>query len=170
MTPAAPQVKNLDIDFVQVLTKLRVGFYAWDPESGVGKIMVALGDSPGSTSIVDWTLVDDAAMVFSRVASIDIPGSAGVIAFTRYYVSVTAINGAGLMSLWQSASGVMLDPTPPACLQVRPRANAFPNARACGDMQVARVYGDMRLRITPSCPAVSHAQRVRPHHQHRVPA
>ena len=116
LTPA--EVAEVDIDFVAELTELRAGFAVWDTDSGVSDVLVAVGTAPGGTSVLDWTPVSADGV---RQLLVPLPASASLRTHTRYFVSVTAINGAGKLSLFASSDGVMIDDTPPVCLELRVR-------------------------------------------------
>lgn len=109
------RVRDLDIDFVTSLDVLRVKFNAWDVESGVGRIFIGAGTSPGSAGFVPWTPLPVAR---ARWAEVPI-GNRRLVRHVRYHVSVYAVNGAGSIGLWSSSDGVMIDDTPPVCVGYR---------------------------------------------------
>jgi len=116
LTPA--QKNAIEMDFVVELTELHIGFAAWDEDSGIKFVMVAVGPAPGSTGVMDWTpIVVDGV----RHITVPLPPSTTLLRHLRYYVAVAAVNGAGLLSLWASSDGIMKDDTPPVCVEYRVR-------------------------------------------------
>jgi len=82
-------VARLDIDFVAELDTLRVGFAAWDEDSGVQFVHVAVGTSPGSTSVLRWTRVK---VKGKRHFVVPLRKNTRVRRHRRYFVSIAAIN------------------------------------------------------------------------------
>ena len=87
VSPAEEQA--VELDFVTNLTELRVGFAAWDVESGVQRVLVAAGVAPGSTTLLGWTVVDVPGY---RHARVPLPPNTELQRHLRYYVSVAAVN------------------------------------------------------------------------------
>ena len=116
LTPA--QVTATDLDFVTELDELRVAFAAWDEDSGIKHVMVAAGPAPGSPAILKWTPVEVRG---KRQVRVPLPQTVALQRHLRYYVSVSAVNGAGLLALWASSDGIMIDDTPPVCVEYRVR-------------------------------------------------
>ena len=90
LTPA--QVTQFDLDFVTELSELRVGFAAWDEDSGIKHVMVAAGVAPGATTILKWTPVEVRG---KRQVVVPLPDNVQLIRHLRYYVSVSAVNVRG---------------------------------------------------------------------------
>ncbi|OGS28063.1 MAG: hypothetical protein A2297_02220 [Elusimicrobia bacterium RIFOXYB2_FULL_48_7] len=87
-----------------------------DAESGIAKYWWAVGTTPGSSNIKNWTNIGQLTLVDYTGFSLT-PG-------VTYYVSVKAENGAGLQSSTATSSGQVvsyfIDTTPPAApVQVR---------------------------------------------------
>ena len=116
LTPA--QISEVELDFVTSLEELRVGFAAWDEESGIKHVMVAAGTAPGSTSVLDWT---DVEVNGRRHVRVPLPEGTSLARHVRYYVAVSGVNGAGLLALWSSSDGIMIDDTEPVCVEYRVR-------------------------------------------------
>lgn len=87
LTPA--QVTKFDLDFVTELSELRVGFAAWDEDSGIKHVMVAAGVAPGATTILKWTPVEVRGR---RQVVVPLPADVQLIRHLRYYVAVSAVN------------------------------------------------------------------------------
>lgn len=80
------EVNKLEVDFVASLDQLRVGFSAWDLQSGAEGVMVAAGVNPGSASLMKWTY-------FRREGMRYVTLNAGILKpLTKYFVSVAAVN------------------------------------------------------------------------------
>ena len=116
LTPT--QLLALEVDYVYELFEVRVGFAAWDPESGVTEVMVSVGEAPGSTSVQRWTFK---TLRGKRHFLVDIPPERNLEHHKRYYVNIAAVNGAGALSNWASSDGIMIDDTPAVCVQYRVR-------------------------------------------------
>jgi len=80
--------RDVELDYTLSFSELTVGFAAWDIDSGITHVMVAVGTAPGSTSELPWTY---ATLKTSRQAVIPMDSSLLSI-HRRYYVSVTAVN------------------------------------------------------------------------------
>ena len=80
--------RDVELDYTLSFSELTVGFAAWDIDSGITHVMVAVGTAPGSTSVLPWTY---ATLKTSRQAVIPMDSSLLSI-HRRYYVSVTAVN------------------------------------------------------------------------------
>lgn len=87
LTPS--QVARVDLDFVVSLSRLRVGFAAWDEDSGIKHVMVAVGPAPGSPAILKWTPIKVDGV---RHVTATLPPGVPLIRHMRYYVSVSAVN------------------------------------------------------------------------------
>ena len=87
LTPT--QVSVIDLDFVTELSVLRVGFAAWDEDSGVKFVMVAAGPAPGSPAILKWTPIE---VKGRRFVTVPLPPNSKLVRHLRYYVSVSAVN------------------------------------------------------------------------------
>lgn len=88
--------RTLEVDFVtESMGGLRVGFGAWDPDSGIIQVLVAVGVAPGSTSLLPWTLVtlDTPRQITTPVQVTDLE------IHTRYFVSITAVNVSAVVVL-----------------------------------------------------------------------
>lgn len=78
-----------------------------DSQSGIVKYWYAVGTSPGSTDLVNWTdNGNNLSVTFTFMKPALIDGR-------TYYVSVIAEKGNGLKSLWTSSNGQTVDLTPP---------------------------------------------------------
>ena len=86
---APSDIIEVELDFVTALSELRVGFAAWDEDSGISLVQVAVGVAPGSTSIMDWTPVDH---VGKRHVAVQLPDGTSLVRHLRYYVSVSSVN------------------------------------------------------------------------------
>lgn len=87
LTPGAASV--MDLDFVTELSELRVGFGAWDLESGILQFSIAAGTAPGGTSVVPWTVLPFDG---TRQATVPLPAGLELAPHQRYYVSVATVN------------------------------------------------------------------------------
>ena len=116
LSPA--QEHAVDVDFVTSLPELRVGFGAWDEDSGIVGVLIACGNAPGSTSVLDWTF---ARVNGLRAVTVPLPSSFQAEPHVRYHISVAAVNGARAVSAWTSTDGVMIDDTGPVCVAYRIR-------------------------------------------------
>lgn len=109
-TPPAPvsQVNDglgMDISHTNSTTTISANWI--DSQNGIVKYWYAVGTSPGSTDLVNWTDNGNNLLVtftFTKPALID---------GRTYYVSVIAEKGNGLKSLWTSSNGQTVDLTPP---------------------------------------------------------
>lgn len=81
-----------------------------DPESEVVKYYYAIGTAPGITDVKDWT--DNGLNTTAESTGLNL--THGV----TYYISVKALNGAGLYSNVTSSNGQMVDTTPPFPISV----------------------------------------------------
>ena len=81
--------RDLEVDFVASFTnQLIVGFAAWDIDSGISGVKVAVGIAPGDASVLPWTRV---AMQTPRQAVVPVD-TALLSTHTRYFVSVISVN------------------------------------------------------------------------------
>lgn len=110
LTPA--QEFALELDFVQELRTLRMGFAAFDLESGIDRAFVAVGDAPGANNVMDWTEVELSGPR-SRVFTFDLPAGSVLEEHKRYHASIMPVNRAGLWGKPFTTDGIMIDTTPP---------------------------------------------------------
>jgi beta propeller repeat protein len=81
-----------------------------DPESEVVKYYYAIGTAPGLTDVKDWT--DNGLNTTANTTGLRLTHR------VTYYISVKALNGAGLYSNLTSSNGQMVDTTPPFPISV----------------------------------------------------
>lgn len=99
LTP--PVMSNVtDERYTISTTNLQAQWSGADPESGIAMYRYAIGTQPGIADVLPWT---DAG----TSTSINIDGLSLEVG-CRYYISVRAINGAGLLSAPAISSGVMV--------------------------------------------------------------
>jgi|GEM_PF-806313 len=103
--PAAPVVKDDGIYSTQQTT-LHASWTCSDPDSGIARVEYAIGTSPGSQDLVEFTSVGTATEITRNDLALE-NGS-------KYYFSVRAVNGAGLISNVGISDGITVDFTPPA--------------------------------------------------------
>ena len=78
---------------------------AEDPESGVVSFEVGWGSSPGLDDVWEFQEIGNASVWYARFKHGDL------VKGTRYYVTVRAINGAGLESEAMSSNGIVVGKT-----------------------------------------------------------
>jgi spore germination protein YaaH len=90
-----------DIDTSMDVTQVHANWNtASDPQSGIASYQWALGYTPGDSSVIGWT---------SAGTSLNAGATAlNLIPETMYYVSLKALNNAGLTSVLQSSDGFYL--------------------------------------------------------------
>lgn len=103
-TPPTTPVVIDDGDYSSVTTSLHAVWSAQDSESGVSSYSYCLGTSAGLDDIVHWTLT---------TATTATPTGLRLTNGSRYFFSVKATNGVGLVSAVGSSDGIIIDTTPP---------------------------------------------------------
>ncbi|MBP6964214.1 MAG: hypothetical protein KBC96_07405 [Armatimonadetes bacterium] len=104
LTPPSRSPLVTDDGLQQVETDyLHALWTAEDPESGIDRYQYAVGSSPGSNDVTDWT--------FTRETEIAV-GNLNLVPGRVYYVSVRARNGASLWSPVGSSDGILVLPDP----------------------------------------------------------
>jgi hypothetical protein len=92
-----------DIDSTSLATELSANWTpSTDGESGISKYWYAIGDTPGSTSVVGWTSTSN-----GTVTSVTRTGLILTVGKT-YYFSVKAVNGTGLGSNATNSDGQLV--------------------------------------------------------------
>ena len=104
-TPTTPTVID-DGAYSTLPSTLHASWSSSDPESGIARYEYAIGTTPGGEDLVGFT---DAG-VATQITRTDLALANGA----RYYFSVRATNGAGLVSYTGVSDGIMVDYTPPA--------------------------------------------------------
>ena len=103
--PTTPYVID-DGAYSTSATTLHASWTADDPESGIARYEYAIGTTAGGEELVPFTDIGPAA----QVTRTDLVLANGA----RYYFSVRATNGAGLVSYVGVSDGILVDFTPPA--------------------------------------------------------
>ena len=99
--PDAPVVVD-DGLFTTDTSQLHAVWSASDAESGIDEYQVAIGTTPGGTEAVGFTSVGTATEVTR--------GGLSLTAGQTYYISVKALNGAGLWSAVGTSDGIGVPP------------------------------------------------------------
>jgi len=97
-TPPSVPVVNVPGTYTDQTDRLSASWHAADPESGISLFRYAVGTRPGAADVVPW-----------RDAGLSTEATIGGLALTprlTYFVSVQAVNGAGIPSGIGSSSGV----------------------------------------------------------------
>ena len=102
--PSAPTVTD-DGAYTADAGQLHAVWSSSDAQSGIAKYEYAVGTQPGSTDVLGWT--DAGAATEKTVAGLSL------VSGTRYYISVRATNGAGLVGAVGTSDGILVDATPP---------------------------------------------------------
>lgn len=103
--PSAPTVID-DGAYTTNATQLHAVWSSSDAQSGIAKYEYAVGTTPGGIDVLGWT--DAGAATEKTITGLSL------VSGTRYYVSVRATNGAGLVSAVGTSDGILVDATPPA--------------------------------------------------------
>jgi hypothetical protein len=104
--PAVRDGLGVDIDQTTTATQLAANWDpATDPESGITGYWCAIGTSPGGVDVLNWTN-NGASTQITRTGLTLLGGR-------TYYVSVSAVNGAGLRGAPISSDGVTVTAAPP---------------------------------------------------------
>jgi len=100
----------VDEDIATSLTQLQANWAASsDVESGIADYLVAVGTTPGVADIYNWTSAG--AATSTTITGLSLTAS------TTYYISVKAVNGAGLQSAATTSDGITVtDSTPPTSI------------------------------------------------------
>jgi len=111
--PAAPSAVNdgtgADLSYSTSTSQLSANWSGTtDAESGISAYWYSIGTSTGASDTVSWTSTGAATSVTS--AGLTLTGG------QTYYVTVAAVNGAGLKSGNASSDGVTIDSTAPAAV------------------------------------------------------
>ena len=112
----AYDVPSPDIDYNGNPHELEANFdLATDPESGISGYQYCIGTTPGGTNTVNWTNLGN----FGSVVTLSDPNPPnGVPVGVRYYVTVRAMNNAGIVGPATSSNGQVVantsDTTPPS--------------------------------------------------------
>lgn len=85
--------------------QLHAVWASWDAQSGIAKYEYAVGTAAGSTDVLGWT--DAGSATEKTIAGLSLQSG------MRYYISVRATNGAGLVSAVGASDGILVDATPP---------------------------------------------------------
>jgi large repetitive protein len=100
---------------------IRISARATDNISGINRFEYAIGTTVQGTDVVDWTLLSGGSVEYFGSGTVQITADSRVINMepgTGYYVSVRAVNGAGLVSdVSHMSLPVKYDPTPPSNIQ-----------------------------------------------------
>ncbi|MHB9035641.1 MAG: beta-alanine-activating enzyme beta-propeller domain-containing protein [Armatimonadota bacterium] len=102
--PGAPVVTD-DGAYTGYTDRLHGSWTASDPESGVSSYEYCIGTAPGASDIAAWLNAGSATQATRTGLSL---ADKGV-----YYITVRAINGAGLTGPEASSDGIMVDATAP---------------------------------------------------------
>lgn len=97
-TPPSVPVVNVPETYTDRTDRLSASWHAADPESGISMFRYAVGTRPGAADVVPW-----------RDAGLSTEVTIGGLALTprlTYFVSVQAVNGAGLASAVGTSGGV----------------------------------------------------------------
>ncbi|HEX3044916.1 MAG TPA: S8 family serine peptidase [Bacillota bacterium] len=125
-----------DSQFTRYSTQLAANWTpSADPESGVVKYYYAIGTAPGLTDVKGWT--DNGLKTTAGRTGLNL--THGV----TYYISVKAINGAGLDSGISASNGQTVDTTPPALISTV-------NDGSGADSQFTRFTTQLSANWTPS--------------------
>ncbi len=110
ITPPAqvPQVYDMTFDDPDTIASADSITAVWDEsqdsESGIATYWVSLGAAPGASDTVPWTAATQTTAVFDGISLTE---------GTRYYFTVVAQNGAGLISAPSTSNGFVLDSLSP---------------------------------------------------------
>ncbi len=108
-TAPTPPVVVDDGDETPDLAQLHAAWTSSDPESGIVEYQYAIGTTSGGIDIVSWTLTD-AATEMTRTGL-------SLVDKTTYYISVKALNGAGLWSAVGVSDGILVSTNRPPTLE-----------------------------------------------------
>lgn len=98
--PPPPSVTDDGVEQIST-SRLRATWTASDSESGISCYQYAVGTSPGSTDIRDWTLTEE-----TQIELTDLNLTTG----ETYYISVKACNGSNLWGLPGVSDGIYILP------------------------------------------------------------
>lgn len=105
LTPPSQPAVTDDGAFTTVGTQLHATWTSVDAESGIARYEYAVGTTSGGTDALGWT---------SAGAATDYTISGlTLVSGKTYYISVRAINGAGVASPVGISDGILVDATPP---------------------------------------------------------
>lgn len=102
--PSKPTVTD-DGVYTTSLSQLHATWSSSDAQSGVTKYEYAVGTTSGGTEVVAWA---NAGTATEKTVT-----GLSLVSGTRYYISVRATNGAGLVSQVGTSDGILADATPP---------------------------------------------------------
>ena len=105
-TPPSTPVVTDDGNYLTTVSMLNASWSSLDPESGVVRYKYAVGTSPGADDVVPFADAGDATHM-------SLTGLQLVNGKT-YYISVRAVNAAGLVSTAGVSDGIKIDTTPPS--------------------------------------------------------
>jgi len=104
--PAVRDGTSTDIDVSYSLTQLSANWdAAADAESGIADYQYAIGTTAGGSDVVDWTSVGNVLAVTKSLLTL----TAG----QKYYFSVRAVNGVGLIGAVGTSNGQTAQPPEP---------------------------------------------------------
>lgn len=102
--PTVPTVTD-DGDFQTNASDLNASWISSDPESGIKSYEYCVGISPNDESVIKWTTTTLTAVSLTGLSL----ANGG-----KYYFTVKAINGAGMISDSASSDGITVDTTAPS--------------------------------------------------------
>jgi len=102
--PSQPTVTD-DGAFTTSGTQLHATWASSDAQSGIAKYEYAIGTTAGGVETLGWT---NAGVSTDKTIT-----GLTLVSGTRYYISVRATNGAGLVSSVGTSDGILVDATPP---------------------------------------------------------
>lgn len=105
-TPPTTPVVTDDGAYSTAQSTLHASWSSTDPETGVAGYEYAIGTTPGGEDLVPFTSIGAATEVIRT--------DLALINGARYYFSIRATNGAGLVSAVGASDGILVDFTPPA--------------------------------------------------------
>lgn len=103
--PGQPTVTD-DGNYTAYTDRIHASWSASDPDSGIAAYKYCIGTAPGDTSVLDWTSVGSLTSVTKTGLALQDK--------EIYYVTVIAINGAGIEGPPAGSDGIIVDASVPS--------------------------------------------------------